>query len=257
MPAFTQTLGVWFNPAVVEQRPANELYRKQTICEEFIKRLPSHNYFLQRFHYSFTDWLPFYWNGFRQTTRYTYILPDISDSAALWENLNKSIRKNVGKAKDKFGLKVVRGISTNDFLALNKQVFVRKKMKQHCPEVLQKLINECRKRHQGEIWGAIDSEKRLIAAVFVVWNGATAYLLASGRLPEFSQTKAETLAIWEMLCDLPPTVKIFDFEGSMIRGVENFHREFGAIQKPYFQIEKGKLTVWKRILLKISPQSVG
>jgi len=30
----------------------------------------------------------------------------------------------------------------------------------------------------------------------------------------------------------------FDFEGSMIEGIENSFRQFGAIQKPYFAISK-------------------
>jgi len=252
MPAFTQTMGVWFNPDAEESRTASELHRKQSVCEDIIKRLPRHRYFLQRFHYSFTDWLPFYWNGFRQTTRYTYILPDITDNGILWECVNKSIRKNVLKAKEKYELSVIRGISTDNFLNLNKQVFDRQKIKQHNPDVLQRLIGECRKRGQGEIWGAVDKHNSLLAAVFVVWQDSVAYLLASGRIAEAGHTKAETLAVWEALCDLSSQVKVFDFEGSMIRGVENFHREFGAIQKPYFQIEKGKMTLWKKLLLKIN-----
>ena len=32
--------------------------------------------------------------------------------------------------------------------------------------------------------------------------------------------------------------KLFDFEGSMMEGVEQRNRQFGAKQTPYFQIKK-------------------
>lgn len=38
----------------------------------FIDNLPKFDYFNMNFHYSITNWLPFYWRGFKQTTRYTY-----------------------------------------------------------------------------------------------------------------------------------------------------------------------------------------
>ena len=44
---------------------------------------------------------------------------------------------------------------------------------------------------------------------------------------------------------------IFDFEGSMIPGVERFFREFGAIQTPFFTITRGNLSLLYRAWLKI------
>ena len=41
---------------------------------------------MQNFHYGITDWLPFYWEGYRQTTRYTYMLKDI-----------RNTKSNIGK----------------------------------------------------------------------------------------------------------------------------------------------------------------
>ena len=39
----------------------------------------SHN-----FHYSITNWLPFYWQGFNQTSYYTYLLEELSDLEKIW-----------------------------------------------------------------------------------------------------------------------------------------------------------------------------
>jgi lipid II:glycine glycyltransferase (peptidoglycan interpeptide bridge formation enzyme) len=249
MPPYTQTMGIWFNPDLTEKSYASDLYRKQMISEDFISRLPKHRFFSQNFRYTDTDWLPFYWSGFRQTTRYTYILPDIEDTDALWNYVNKSIRKNVLKAREKHGLQVQRGMDPSEFLNLNKKVYQRQRMKPYHLDVLQRLINESKSRGQGDIWAAYDVEGRLNAAVFMVWQESCAYCLASGSDPELRQSKGETLLLWEIICELSKQCASFDFEGSMIKGVENFHREFGAVQMPYFTITKGSRP-WLRASIK-------
>jgi len=45
--------------------------------------------------------------------------------------------------------------------------------------------------------------------------------------------------------------KMFDFEGSMIVGVENSFRQFGAVQMPYFQIQKDPLERWCKLAYRI------
>jgi len=249
MPPYTQSMGIWFNPDVDEKSYASNLYRKQTISEDFIAKLPKHRFFLQNFPYTYTDWLPFYWSGFRQTTRYTYILPNIKDTDTLWNYVNKSIRKNVLKAREKYGLQVRRGMDTTEFLNLNKKVYQRQKMKPYHLNVLQKLINESKSRGQGDIWATYDVEGRLHAAVFMVWQESCAYCMASGSDPELRKSKGETLLLWDIICELSKQSASFDFEGSMIKGVENFHREFGAVQMPYFTISKGS-RVWQRLSVK-------
>jgi len=47
---------------------------------------------------------------------------------------------------------------------------------------------------------------------------------------------------------------IFDFEGSMLKGVEKFFRSFGPTMHPYYTINKGKL--WLEILLKLKKRSI-
>ncbi|GHT08829.1 hypothetical protein FACS189432_01430 [Bacteroidia bacterium] len=251
MPAFTQTMGIRFNPKFEDTKYSKNLYRKQQICTHFIERLPSHQYFLQNFHYSFTDWLPFYWKGFRQTTRYNYVLPDISHLDELWKNLSDNIRRNIRKAKDKYKLEVKRNVSIDLFMEINAQTYKRQQKKVYQPEVLKKLIDTVLTRNQGDIWGAFDENGRLHAAVFVVWQKNCAYYIAGGGDSELRQSGAHALAMWEAISDVSKVSDSFDFEGSMIQGVEHFFREFGAQQMPFFTISKGKMNFWKKIVLKI------
>jgi RNAse (barnase) inhibitor barstar len=247
MPSYAQTMGIWFNPVWEDAKYAKNLYRKQQICTHFIEHLPAHSCFLQNFHYSFTDWLPFYWKGFHQTTRYNYILPDIQNLDALWNHLGGDVKRNINKAQKKYKIEIKRNISTELFMRVNNKTFERQKIKTYHPELLQKLIETARSRNQGDIWGAFDTEGRLHAAVFVVWQDSCAYYIGGGSDTELRSSGAHASVLWQAICDVSQYSSSFDFEGSMIQGVEHFFREFGAIQKPYFVLSKGKMNTGRKI----------
>ena len=250
MPPYSQTMGIWFNQAFEDKCYSRDLFRKQIICGDFIACLPAHSYFLQNFHYSFTDWLPFYWLGFRQTTHYTYVLPDIGNPDELWKGLSENIRQSIHKAKTIYQLTVRRNVPADIFLTLNAGVYQEKGTKHHQPAVLKKLIDLSRSRVQGDIWGVYDAENRLIAGAFVVWQENCAYLIAGGNDPESGKLGGPTLAIWTAINDLSKPARSFDFNGSMTFGVELLFRAFGAIQKPYFVIERVKPWLWGKIRMK-------
>ena len=251
MPAHTQTMGIWFNPESENPKYSDNLYRKQLISKFFIGYLPAHSFFLQHFHSSFTDWLPFYWCGFQQTTRYNYILPDISDTGIVYNHLKDNIKRNIAKAQKKYGIEIRRNVSLDLFMEHYHLTFKQKGMKVYQPEILRKIIEVCLSRKQGDIWGAFDEQNRLYATVFIAWQNDSAYYVAAGNNPQFKKTGAYAYTLWKAIIDLSGQVKMFDFSGSMLSGVERFFREFGAVQLPYHVISKGKMDIVKRILLKI------
>jgi hypothetical protein len=65
-----------------------------------IDALPPHDVFSQSFHHSITNWQPLSWKGFTQTTRYTYILKDLSDLDKVMENFEKSKKGDMGRARE-------------------------------------------------------------------------------------------------------------------------------------------------------------
>ena len=81
MPVLTQFLGPWIAyPA--GQKQHSKLSHEKDVFTALIERLPAHDYLIQNFHHSVTNWLPFHWQGFTQTTRYTYVLDDLRDPEA-------------------------------------------------------------------------------------------------------------------------------------------------------------------------------
>lgn len=253
MPPYTQTMGPWFASEADDMKYTTRLGRRQALCVDLIRNLPYCTSFLQQFPYTFTDWLPFYWTGFRQTTRYTYVLHDIADKERLWENMASNTRRNITKAKEKNGIVIKRGILVDDFLSVFKATFQR----QHKPipkdiNILIQLIEKCRERNQGDIWGGYDASGRIHAAVFVVWQKSSAYYIAGGGNPDLRDSGAHSLVMWEAIQFVSQYTQTFDFEGSMIPGVERFFREFGAKQMPFFTITRGKLSLFNRIKIKLS-----
>ncbi|WP_455638555.1 GNAT family N-acetyltransferase [Parabacteroides sp.] len=252
MPFYTQTMGPWFAPEPKDAKYTRTLGKHQAICKEFTEELKKYPHFLQNFNYLITDWLPFYWEGYKQTTRYTYLLKDIRDEKTLWDNMSPNIRRNITKAREKQGITVKRGISVNDFLSIQALTFERQQLSvPKGEEVLKELISVCKQRGQGDLWGAYDTEGNLHAVAFIAWQDSSAYYIAGGGDPELRSSGAHSLVLWEGIRFTAQFTTLFDFEGSMIPGVERFFREFGAIQTPFFTITRGKLSLLYKVWLKL------
>jgi hypothetical protein len=250
MPPYTQTMGIWFAKDSGDTKYVTALGQRQKITNVFAGELKKYTAFLQNFHYEITDWLPFYWAGYRQTTRYTYLLHDINQTERLRESMSPHLRRKITLAT-KHGLVVKHGISAQDFLRIHSLTFQRQGKKPAHTETLKHLIHVCLARNQGDLWGGYDANGSLHAVAFIVRQESAAYYLAGGTDPALRDSGAHALVLWEAIQDASAYANRFDFEGSMLPGVERFFREFGATQTPYFTISKGKIGLWDKALIKL------
>lgn len=249
MPKLTQTLGILLPPSLnekYEKRLSDEMY----ILDTVIGNIPRFDYFSMNFHYSFTNWLPFYWAGYKQTTAYTYMIEDLTDLNRVFSNFNYSKKKNIKKAER---LVTVReGLSPEDFythhsMALHKQG-------EHISygyDLFKRIYDAVYEHSAGKIWYAIDRQQNIHAAIFVVFDRKSAYYLISTIDPDYKNSGAATLLLRDAITYVSRYTKRFDFEGSMICGVENSFRKFGAIQKPYFIISRDNRSLSIKILLRL------
>ena len=233
MPPITKSLGPWLRPSSAKY--ARRLAQEKDLLEELIGQLPPHDYFAQNFHYSVTNWLPFYWAGFQQTTRYTYILEDLADPGMVWNGLTQSIRTDVRKAERKVSIRTDLGL--DHFLDINALTFA----KQGSPlpytrELVARVDAAAARRGQRKMYFAEDAEGRTHAAAYIVWNEQAAYYLMGGADPALRNSGATSLLLWQAIQDAAEVTESFDFEGSMIESIERFFRGFGATQKPYFHV---------------------
>lgn len=243
LPQLTQTMGVYIKYPKNQKYEKKLSYEKQ-VMRELIENLPHLDSFNQQFHYSITNWLPFYWKGFQQTTRYTYIIEDLKNIDLIWENLNNKTRTDIRKAEKH--VKVISNDNIELFHQMSSMTFERQNLDMpYSIEFMKKLDRTCQNNNNRKIFFAIDENEQIHAAIYIVWDENSAYYLMGGGDPKLRNSGANHLLIWEAIKFASTVTKTFDFEGSMIEPIEKFFRSFGAVQKPYFQIYKTNSKLWK------------
>jgi len=236
-PRLTQTMGPWMRQSAGKYQKV--LASQKDFMGSLIDQLPRYDHFSQNWHYSQTNWLPFYWRGFLQTTRYTYVLTDLSDETKLWSNLQENIRTDIRKASNRFSLRIRDDIDVASFLRLNRLTFLRQgKEPPYTEALVHRLDRACAARNCRKIFIAEDKEGRQHAGVYIVWDENSAYYLLGGGDPDLRSSGATSLCMWEAIRFAARVTTRFDFEGSMIESVERFFRAFGTMQIPYFNVSR-------------------
>jgi len=98
-------------------------------------------------------------------------------------------------------------------------------------------------------------EDQLLGAVFCIYDQKTCYYLLGGVKKEARVAGVNNLLVQrsiEKAQDLG--CRVFDFEGSMLPGVEKFFRSFGPDLVPYYTVNKAKLPL--EILLKFKKREL-
>jgi hypothetical protein len=248
-PPLTPVLGPWLR--AVPGNPARQNAREKELLTELISRLPRWDWFEASFHHRMTNWLPFYWRGFQQTTRYTYLLDDTSDLDAVWTGLHESVRRNIRKARRQLG--VGADIRLERLLDAVELTFLRQG--QTLPfsrELMFRIDAACFARGARRTFFAEDARRRIHAVLYLVMDGRCAYYLLGGADPEVRESGAQNLLLWEAIRCASEMGRAFDFEGSMIEPVERVFRDFGARQAPYLHVYGGKPLA--RAVLHLAPK---
>lgn len=197
-----------------------------------------------------SNWLPFYWAGYSQTTRYTYRLNDISDPDKLFAAFDREKRQR--KINRYSATTTVRfDMDPADFASLHARYWHSKgKNDLLSSSFIERVCRNAISRHQGVIASLHDDQQRLLAARFVAYDSMCAYALLSASDPSLHRSGHNEILIWRILQHLSGLCRSFDFEGSMDQGIEYFYRSFGAQQTPFFAISKNN-SLFFSLLLKI------
>lgn len=237
MPELTQVMGPWIKYPE-NQKYTNKLSYEKKIFNKLITNLPKFDKFSQNFHHSITNWIPFYWKGFKQTTLYTYIIYDLSNLDSVFNNFKENVRRSIRKAK-KNKIEIITSNDIENFYELNKMTFIRQnKTIPYSFDFVNRIDRICKEKNCRKIFFAIDQKKRIHAAIYIVWDKNSAYYLMGGSNPKLRNSGANSLTMWAAIQFISTINKSFNFEGSMIEPVEKFFRSFGSIHVPYFNISK-------------------
>jgi len=248
MPLFVKMLGPYLLPEFRGVLP-----KEHALLADLIKQLPDFAAFKQNFHPSVSNWLPFYWRGFRQTTYYTYRLHGLQQLPDVAAGLSTGIRRDIRLARQR--VRVVHDLPLSTFYAVNRLSFDRQGLRPPYSEAqFQRLDAALAAQNARQLFFAVDDQDRVHSVVYLIWDATTAYFLLAGDDPALRASGAGILLAWEAIRYASEVLGLscFDFEGSMLPGVERVRVRFGAVQTPYFFVWKYNSRLFE-LLEKLKP----
>ena len=247
MPPFTPFMGWRIFPSA-GQKAIGRLSFEMEVAAELLEQLPNTAFFTQHLPPDLTNWLPALWLKYSQTTRYTCLLPDITDTGAVFLGLGSNAKGHVRKASNL--VQVSEETDPDVLFCLLKKTFERKRLQTpYRLKQLKNLMQACATKNCGRLYAATDDKQQVHAAAYIVRDGDKAYNLLRGSDERLRPSGAMSLVLWKAIQDASAQgVRSFDFVGSVIQEVERFLRSFGVVQAPYFQISKenSMLFFWLR-----------
>ena len=248
-PKLTQFLGPYIKYPP-DQKYTTKLSYEKKIMEELILALPKFTYFKHNFSPKIDNWLPFYWSGYKQTTRYSYIIPKSYNSDDVWREMAGNIRRNIQKAE-----KVLTVYDSDDidlFYKLNKNIFERQSKKiPYSLSFVKSLDKACVANEARKIYMASDKSGKIHASIYVVFDNTTVYYLMGGSDNELRTGGGTSLLMWHAIQDALDMDLDFNFEGSMIQPIERYFSSFGSMQQQLFTIEKDNRFLLQKLLSSI------
>lgn len=236
MPKLTQSFQLWLNyPSNISEH--NRIDFEMEAVRGIIDLLPKSHVVSFNVHHSLRNLLPFYWEGFSEAVRYTYVIDDLSDLDEVFSRFSSAARNKIRKAE-----KVVKTRFTDDvseFYAMNKKTFDRQGMAMpYSFDFIEKHDRALSKKNARKIFVAVDSENKIHSALYLTWDENSSYVHMVGEDPVLRSSGAGIKLIWDAIQYTRNELKLncFDFEGSMIQSVESVRRSCGGQQRTFSNI---------------------
>lgn len=244
MPQETQINGIWLRKDV-----QNDPTCLQEVCQDFAEQLRSMHlsYYYQQ--YPIGSPVPAVMNtlGFKASERVTYRIEDLTDLDNVINHFSKNKKRQLQKA---LSLHRGAGISAETFYRFHTECLqLRGKTISYSREFFLVLYQKAMEREQGTIVDIRNADNELLAAAFLVWDDNTLYYLIPAYSPTYKDSGASALLALEAIKEARKRGKRFDFEGSMIRGIANHYKQFGATPTKYYSVRRFYHPIFALLLL--------
>ena len=160
--------------------------------------------------------------------RINYVLNLDKSFEEISQNYNKNRKRIIRREFSDYIID--KNGSVEDFLDLYINQNVNYKTHKDSYEKLQHLLNV--KHSSVHIWNVYKNEELLAGLVWLNDKNRITYLLPVAT-DLAKKDNIPTFIINELIKEYQNTNYILDFEGSMIEGVANFYRSFGAVKEEY------------------------
>ena len=233
MPQMTQIGGIWLrddlhnNPTLILQ-----------ICKDFTTQLDALKLAYYYQHYPIFSPTPNYMQtmGFRINKRTTYQILDLSNIDNVIEAFSKNKKRQLQKA---LSLHADTQMTAEEFYRFHLQCMrAQGKEISYTREFLLVLDRKTQRKNQSTILSIRNLDNQVLAAAFLVWDKHKMYYLIPCYDPTHKESGASALLVLEAIKLARKEGVIFDFEGSMIKGIANHYKQFGSTPTTYYSVEK-------------------
>ncbi|MEZ5244096.1 MAG: GNAT family N-acetyltransferase [Acidimicrobiales bacterium] len=229
-PPLTPYLGPLTDPG--DGKPATRLKRDRELQAALVEQLPRHDVYKTTLPLDHRNWPVLAEHGFVGTPRVTYVLDALDDVEQVWNGFGDSTRRAVRKAEKRLAVRTDPGVAS--LLPMAAATFERQALGlPYSPDVLERAAEAAIGRDRGRVLTAVDEDDMVHASMLVVWDDDRAYYLVGGADPTRRESAGLSLLMWEAIKMSAAHTRRFDFEGSMVPGVERFFRGFGGTQYTY------------------------
>lgn len=209
---------------------------KQQLTEKLLLQLPNtvKSYF---------KFLPEHHNiqlskyGFEKDEYNTYTIPKEQSAIIISTNHKRNIQKG-----NKLNYSIRESKHTEQSFALLIATFERQHIKPKITLADFKKLNALAKKHSfGKTLDCIDTDKNLLASVFVAEDNSCTYYLFGGYDTNYKNSGAMTFLLNHVIRDAHQRKADFNFCGSSKKSIAAYFEGFGAT--------KTKISIWKKSIL--------
>jgi len=232
MPSLTQNLGIWMSQETqadygAQKKAIFDLFGQLPACKSVSIALNPCNTYI----------LPFRWLDYRMEPCFTYRLNDLSNCEALYQTFNKTAKKNIKSARNKVTVSDQTDVDTL-WCLLDKTFEAQNRKNPMDKDLVYRIVKTCEETGHGKYFEAKDPEGNVHSCAYFVYDEEVCYYLLGASDSRFRNSGAQSLILWEGIQFAAQHSKVFDFEGSMVEGIENFFRQFGGVCTPYYHLAK-------------------
>lgn len=199
------------------------------------------------------DLQPFIWKNYKVIPNYTYrinLTQSIEDIKSNFDSknrnvINKAIKEEVIVNENTLNKNELFSFFANSLSTTDANIYTEelKNIFEHFATSENSFSMEARKNNE------------LIGVVFCVYDKLNCYYLLGGVNKNSGIQGVNNLLVQKSIEKAKASgCTTFDFEGSMLKGVEKFFRSFGPELVPYYTVNKGSL--WLELLLKFKKRNI-
>lgn len=245
LPKLTQYSGLFYLKDFSNEKGIG---KQHIIIEKFIEELKAFKKIRLSFHHSILNLLPFIYNGFEVTLRYTYVLN--FNSLPISSKLNQRRRNYVVSLQSRINVTFTEDLEW--FYEKIKYFFKSRKLTlSYDFKTLEVIYDVLKIQNKCRILVCKDNNDEVCAVGLLIWDEFVAYPLVYSTNP-YAGNGYDSFILYKMMELSSKYVSIFDFEGSVVKNVERVYRQMGGLQKPYYVISRNS----KALPLKLIKRAV-